>query len=75
MLDEIIARYIEGRQSAATITSESGIDEATVRRVLRLIDVSEYKRKQMPVGLKVTGVTFGPGRRYPIAQGWRADRV
>lgn len=74
VLDSIIERYVEGRQSAERIIREAGIDAATVRRVIRLIDVSEYKRKQMPVGLKVTELSFGPGRRRPIAQGWRADR-
>jgi NAD+ synthase (glutamine-hydrolysing) len=74
VLDEIIERYIEEHQSATRIIRETGIDEATVRRVIRLIDVNEYKRKQTPVGLKVTDKSFGPGRRQPIAQGWRADR-
>lgn len=71
-LDEIIERYVERRQSPARIVRESGIDAEVVLRVARLIDASEYKRKQMPVGLKVTGLTFGPGRRRPIAQGYRA---
>ena len=39
--------------------------------VLRLVRISEYKRKQAAIGLKVTGVAFGSGRRVPIAQGWR----
>ena len=42
-----------------------------VDRMVRLIDLSEYKRKQAAVGLKVTGVAFGSGRRWPIAQRWR----
>lgn len=75
VLDEIVDRYIVGRQSASHIERETSIDPATVRRVIRLIDVNEYKRRQMPVGLKVTGTSFGPGRRRPIAQGWRADRA
>ncbi len=70
-LDEIVERYVEGRQSPARIVRESGLSEEVVRRVVRMIDVSEYKRKQTPVGLKVTGLTFGPGRRRPIAQGYR----
>jgi NAD+ synthetase len=74
VLDEIIERYIEGHQSASRIIRATGIDESTVRRVIRLIDVNEYKRKQTPVGLKVTDKSFGPGRRQPIAQGWRADK-
>lgn len=74
LLDAIIERYVERRWSAVRIVADLKADEATVRRVIRLIDVSEYKRKQMPVGLKVTELSFGPGRRRPIAQGWRADR-
>jgi NAD+ synthetase len=72
VLDEIIDRYVERHQGLATIVRETGFDEGTVRRVLRLIDVSEFKRKQAAIGLKVTGVAFGSGRRMPIAQGWRS---
>ncbi|MFM9958783.1 MAG: NAD+ synthase [Phycisphaerales bacterium] len=73
VLDEIVERYVEGHQSASRIARESGISPETVRRVVRLIDVNEYKRKQTPVGLRVTDKSFGPGRRQPIAQGWRAE--
>lgn len=73
VLDEIIERYVERRQSAARIVRETGFDEATVRRIARLIDTSEYKRRQMATGLKVTGLTFGPGRRWPIAQRYRGE--
>ena len=73
VLDQIVERYIEAHHSASRIERETGIDPATVRRVIRMIDVNEYKRKQTPVGLKVTDRSFGPGRRQPIAQGWRAD--
>jgi NAD+ synthase (glutamine-hydrolysing) len=71
ILDEIILRSIEGRQSTSTIARETGFDPALVARVTRMIDLSEYKRKQAAVGLKVSGVAFGSGRRIPIAQGWR----
>ncbi len=72
LLDEIIERYVEERQSVAHIVERSGFDEAMVRRIARLIDRNEYKRKQTAIGLKVTSVAFGPGRRMPIAQHWRA---
>ena len=49
----------------------SGLDAASVRRVVRLIDGSEYKRRQAAPGLKVTSRAFGVGRRMPIAQRWR----
>lgn len=70
VLDEIVERYVERHQSPERIIRETGIDEATVRRVVRLTDISEYKRKQLTVGLKVTSVAFGEGRRMPIARGW-----
>ncbi len=74
VLDEIVSRYVERHQHPRTIAQESGIDARTVARVVRLIDVSEFKRKQAAVGLKVTSVAFGSGRRFPIAQGYRPDR-
>jgi len=67
VLDEILERYIESRQSIATIVDETGFDPAIVAKMVRLIDFSEYKRKQAAIGLKVTGVAFGSGRRWPIA--------
>ncbi|MGH7243187.1 MAG: NAD+ synthase [Phycisphaerales bacterium] len=76
VLDEILSRYVERRQSAGEIIREcagrAGFDEATVRRIVRLTDLSEYKRKQAAIGLKVTGVAFGSGRRMPIAQSWKS---
>ena len=71
VLDEILRRYVELRQDRTTIVGETGFDGATVKRILRLIDLSEYKRKQTAIGLKVTSVAFGSGRRMPIAQGWK----
>ena len=56
----------------AARAGRAGFDEATVRRVIRLTDLSEYKRRQAATGLKVTGVAFGTGRRMPIAQGWKS---
>lgn len=70
VLDQIILRHIEKHQSAARIIIETGFDEEIVQRICKLIDRNEYKRQQMAVGLKVTTVAFGPGRRMPIAQRW-----
>jgi NAD+ synthetase len=70
VLDRIIAGYVEQRQSAAAIVAETGFDAGLVARILRLIDRSEFKRAQAAVGLKVTTVAFGSGRRWPIAQRW-----
>ncbi|MEM8782270.1 MAG: NAD+ synthase [Planctomycetota bacterium] len=67
-LDEIIERYVEREQSAATILAETGFDADVVLRIVRLIDLNEYKRKQAAPGLKITGRAFGFGRRMPIAQ-------
>ena len=69
VLDAILQRYVEEEQSAATII-EAGFDPATVVRVIKLTDRSEYKRRQAAPGLKVTSRAFGFGRRMPIAQNY-----
>lgn len=74
VLDEILHHAIELRESPATIARRTGHDSATIKRVLRLIDISEYKRRQSATGLKITSVAFGTGRRMPIAQGWKPWR-
>ena len=66
VLDRILERYVEREQSVSTIVAE-GFDQALVRRVARMVDLNEYKRKQAPVGLKITSRAFGTGRRMPIA--------
>ncbi len=66
VLDDILERYVEREQSVAEIVS-AGWDERTVRDVVRKVDGNEYKRKQAPIGLKVTSRAFGSGRRMPIA--------
>jgi len=70
VLDAILDQYVVQNRSAAEII-QSGHEEAIVRRVLRLIDLSEYKRRQAAPGLKVTSKAFGMGRRIPIAQRYR----
>ena len=67
VLDQIIDRYVEREQSIQQIAQETGIDAEQVDRFVRLIDRSEYKRKQAPPGLKITGRAFGFGRRMPLA--------
>jgi NAD+ synthetase len=67
VLDAILHHYVEEEKSVWEIVRE-GFDKATVLRVARLVDLNEYKRKQMPPGLKVTSRAFGYGRRMPIAQ-------
>ncbi len=67
LLDAILQRYIEEEKSAGEIVKE-GFERPTVTRVIRLVDRSEYKRRQAAPGLKVTSRAFGFGRRMPIAQ-------
>jgi NAD+ synthase (glutamine-hydrolysing) len=67
ILDAILDLYVVQGKSTADIVA-AGFEEATVRKVIRLIDLSEYKRRQAAPGLKVTTKAFGVGRRIPIAQ-------
>ncbi len=64
-LDDILNCLIEGEMSLHDIV-ERGHDEATVRRVWRMVDRAEYKRRQAPPGVKLTRRSFGRDRRYPI---------
>lgn len=68
-LDEILELYVEQDQSAKAIM-DKGYTEADVKRVLRLVDLNEYKRRQSPVGVRLTQRGFGRDRRYPITNGW-----
>lgn len=68
-LDEIVDRYIESDESIPEIVA-AGFEESVVRRVIRLIDINEYKRRQSAIGPKVTGRNFGKDRRYPITSGF-----
>ena len=67
VLDAILERYVVESQSVPEIVT-SGFEEATVQRIVRLIDLNEYKRRQAAPGLKVTSKAFGVGRRIPVAQ-------
>lgn len=69
-LDRILELYIEQDQSAEAIVRE-GFDRNTVYRVLRLVDINEYKRRQAAIGARITPRGFGRDRRYPITNGWR----
>ena len=69
-LDEIIERYVEEDQSPEQIVA-AGFAESDVKRVIRLIDLNEYKRRQAPVGVRITTRGFGRDRRYPISWAWR----
>lgn len=69
-LDQILELYIERDLSAHEII-EQGFDEHTVKRVLRMVDLNEYKRRQAPIGPRLTQRAFGRDRRYPITNGWK----
>jgi NAD+ synthase (glutamine-hydrolysing) len=69
-LDSILDRYVVGCRSVDEIIAE-GFDAVVVRKVVRLVDLNEYKRRQAAPGLKVTSRAFGVGRRMPVAQRWR----
>lgn len=70
ILDGILAAYIEAEYSIAEIVAR-GYDEPTVRRIVRLVDLNEYKRRQAPPGPKITGKAFGKDRRLPITNRYR----
>ena len=69
-LDAILQLYVEEDRSIAEIARE-GHDEAIVRRVARMVDLAEYKRRQSPPGIKISPRAFGKDRRLPITNRWR----
>jgi NAD+ synthase (glutamine-hydrolysing) len=70
VLDEIIEQYVELDRSASEIVT-MGFDQTTVERVVRMINVNEYKRRQAPPGVKITPKAFGRDRRLPIAHRYK----
>ena len=70
VLDPIIKAYVEEDKSPAEITA-AGFDKETVTRVIRMVDRSEYKRRQSPPGIKITPKAFGKDRRMPITNKYR----
>jgi NAD+ synthase (glutamine-hydrolysing) len=72
VLDDIITRYMQEGQAIADIVA-AGFDEAVVRKVVRMIRTSEYKRRQSPVGIRVTHRSFGRDWRYPITNRFREE--
>ena len=71
VLDAILALYMEEDRSVEEIVA-AGHDPAAVEKVTRLIKVNEYKRRQAPVGIRITHRAFGRDWRYPITSGFRA---
>ena len=70
VLDAIIGAYMEEELSPREIIAR-GLAETDVRRVVRLLKISEYKRRQSPVGIRVTPRGFGKDWRYPITNRYR----
>jgi len=71
VLDHVVEAYVEGRRSPAEIAAE-GVDRDTVEAVVRLVDGSEYKRRQAAPAIKISGKAFGVGRRLPIVADYGA---
>ncbi len=69
ILDKILYHYIEENRSAGDVIAQ-GFDETTVKKVIRMVDTSEFKRRQAATGLRITTRSFGIGRRMPIARGF-----
>ncbi|MHA7845752.1 NAD+ synthase [Serratia sp. D1N4] len=69
ILDAILEGYVERDKSVADLVAE-GFEEAIVRKVIRLVDINEYKRRQAAVGPRITARSFGKDRRYPITSGF-----
>jgi NAD+ synthase (glutamine-hydrolysing) len=65
LLDRILKGYIEEDKSARDMVAE-GLPEDVVNRVIRMVDLNEYKRRQSPPGIKITPKAFGKDRRMPI---------
>ncbi|MBX3302373.1 MAG: NAD+ synthase [Nitrospira sp.] len=69
VLDPILQAYVEEDRSLEEIV-EAGFDRATVARVMRMVDHSEFKRRQAPIGVKITYRALGKDRRMPITNGY-----
>jgi NAD+ synthase (glutamine-hydrolysing) len=72
VLDGILEAYVERDMAARDIVAR-GYDAATVRRVIRMVDLAEYKRRQAAPGPRITPRNFGKDRRYPITSKYRPD--
>jgi NH3-dependent NAD+ synthetase len=67
VLDPILEDYVEDSKSAEDIAEAHHFDITLVRKVIRMVERSEYKRQQAAPGLKISAKAFGYGRRFPIA--------
>ncbi len=69
LLDEILRRYVEGDEGLEEIVA-AGFELEQVRHVISLVERNEHKRRQAPVGVRISARAFGRDRRYPITSGW-----
>jgi len=67
LLDAVLKAYLEERQAPQQILEDGVADEKTVEWIVRTVQRNEFKRRQMPPGLKLTSKAFGSGRRMPLA--------
>ena len=70
LLDPLLAAFVEDDMTASELV-EAGFDESLVSRVVKLVDLAEYKRRQTPPGVRITAKAFGRDRRMPITNGYR----
>jgi NAD+ synthase (glutamine-hydrolysing) len=70
ILDPILKAYVEEDRATEDIVA-MGFDRETIERVITMVDRSEYKRRQAPIGIKITHRAFGKDRRMPITNGYR----
>ena len=70
LLDKVLAAYIEHAHGRADLLAD-GFDQVTVDTVMRLVDRAEWKRRQYPLGPKVTAPAFGRDRRLPVTNAFR----
>ena len=70
MLDAIVEAYVEEDQGREQLIAR-GFAEEDVDRIIRLVDLAEYKRRQQPPGVKITTKAFGRDRRVPITNRYR----
>lgn len=74
-LDTILKLYVEHMHELDAIVDQTGYDRFEVKRILRMVDLNEYKRRQAPPGIRVSIKAFGVGRRLPIVMRWNRDEV
>ncbi|MDP1635296.1 MAG: NAD+ synthase, partial [Gallionellaceae bacterium] len=72
VLDAIMACYVEENMSIPQIVAQ-GFAESDVQRVVKLVRIAEYKRRQAPVGVRITDRGFGKDWRYPITVRYQDD--